>query len=143
VNILVCGGRHFADVPFLWKWLDDFASKQVEPGVRLVIEGASDDVTGPYVGADYWAHQWALARTIPYVRIHAQWKLFGKAAGPLRNNRMLRECEPDCVIAFEGGNGTDDMVRKAKEAGLPVHEVKTPHRSRKKKTYESDGRRGL
>lgn len=123
MNILVCGGRHFTNVPVLWMWLDEFAAKQIEPGVRLVIDGASDDVAGPYKGADYWAHQWSLARNIPHVRCHAKWDAHGRAAGPIRNAEMIERCKPDCVIAFAGGAGTADMVRKARTAGLPVYEA--------------------
>lgn len=44
----------------------------------------------------------------------------GKAAGPIRNQRMLDEGKPDLVVAFPGGRGTADMVRRAKAAGVPV-----------------------
>jgi len=35
---------------------------------------------------------------------------------------MLAEGEPDAVLAFPGGRGTADMVRRAKRAGVPVWE---------------------
>lgn len=123
MKLLVCGGRNFVDVPKLWNYLDGFAKEQPEPGVRLVIDGASDDVTGPYKGADYWAHQWSLARNIPHVRCHAKWDAEGRAAGPIRNTEMLKRHEPDVVIAFVGGSGTADMVRKAKAAGIKTIEI--------------------
>ena len=47
----------------------------------------------------------------------------GKRAGPLRNQRMLDEGKPDLVVAFPGGGGTKDMVRRAVKAGVSVHEV--------------------
>jgi predicted Rossmann-fold nucleotide-binding protein len=37
---------------------------------------------------------------------------------------MLAEGRPDAVIAFPGGKGTADMVRKARAAGLPVVEAR-------------------
>lgn len=43
--------------------------------------------------------------------------------GPLRNQRMLEEGKPDLVVAFPGGGGTKDMVRRAAKAGVPIHEV--------------------
>lgn len=36
---------------------------------------------------------------------------------------MLKEGKPDLVIAFPGGNGTKDMVTKARKAGIEVIEV--------------------
>lgn len=125
VRLLVCGGREFVDVPKLWRELDNFQKRAREPGVVLVIDGASDDVTGPYMGADYWAHQWALARDIPTVRQHAKWESQGKAAGPIRNQEMLERHKPNCVIAFKGGRGTANMVGLAKDdpTVLRVYEI--------------------
>lgn len=46
-----------------------------------------------------------------------------RSAGPKRNQRMLDKGKPDLVLAFPGGDGTADMVRKAKSAGVPIIEV--------------------
>lgn len=126
VRLLVCGGRYFADVQLLWRVLDAFAASLPEPGIRLVIDGASDDVAGPYWGADYWAHQWALARNYPTVRQHANWEENGRAAGPIRNGEMLALHKPTHVIAFPGGRGTLDMLRQANAAGIPCRQVRQP-----------------
>jgi hypothetical protein len=53
----------------------------------------------------------------------AQWKKHGRAAGPIRNQRMLDEGKPDLVVAFPGGRGTADMIRRAERAGVPVQQV--------------------
>lgn len=54
----------------------------------------------------------------------ADWANFGKAAGPLRNQRMLDEGKPDLVVAFTNdlasSRGTRDMVRRAQAAGIPT-----------------------
>lgn len=113
MRVLVCGGRDFTDVPLLWRTLDDLHRKH---RIERIIEGASDDVTGPYVGADYWAHEWAIARFVDTTRYRAEWKRLGRAAGPIRNARMLEEAKPDLVVAFAGGNGTANMIGKAKGA---------------------------
>jgi len=52
-----------------------------------------------------------------------EWDELGKKAGPLRNQRMLDEGKPDLVVAFPGGGGTKDMVRRAVSAGVAIHEV--------------------
>ena len=60
----------------------------------------------------------------------ADWSSHGKAAGPMRNQRMLTEEhrleEPiDLCVAFSHDlavtRGTGDMVRRARAAGIPVH----------------------
>lgn len=119
-RVLVCGGRDFNNVPLIWKTLDAI---QAERKIRCVIDGASDDVTGPYVGADYWGHQWACARDKSTARFHADWKRLGKPAGPIRNTRMIEEGKPDLVIAFRGGKGTANMVAQARAAGIEVIEI--------------------
>jgi hypothetical protein len=117
MRVLVCGGREFTDVPRLWSTLDALLQQH---RFKVVIDGASDDVTGPYKGADYWAHQWAIARDIPTERFSAAWKDLGKAAGPVRNRRMIDEGKPDLVVAFPGGKGTGNMVQQAMDAGIKV-----------------------
>ena len=120
IKVLVCGGRDFINVPLLWCKLDEIhADRQF----RWLIEGASDEVTGPYVGADYWAHQWALARGITTIRCPADWETHGKAAGPIRNAFMLSEHQPDLVVTFSGARGTADMKKRARAAGIEVLEV--------------------
>ncbi len=57
---------------------------------------------------------------------HAEWMKYGKAAGPIRNARMLAEGKPDLVVAFPGGRGTADMLRRVREAGIEVIEP-LPH----------------
>jgi len=55
--------------------------------------------------------------------VRAKWSKHGRAAGPIRNQEMIDECKPDLVVAFPGGRGTADMVRRAKAAGIRVIEV--------------------
>lgn len=80
-------------------------------------------IHGNAVGADWLAKAWAISAGIPEKSFPAKWSEYGKAAGPLRNQQMLEEGMPDVVVAFKGGAGTADMVRRAKEAGLKVLEV--------------------
>jgi len=129
---VVTGGRDYCDVPRLWRWLDAISAKY---GIRHVIDGASDDVTGPYVGWDYWCHHWALARDIPTTRCHADWKGLGRKAGPIRNQRMLDlrpefDLLPDICLVGPGGRGTADMTARAKAAGILVIEAIPPHGAR-------------
>jgi len=52
-----------------------------------------------------------LVREFPVKR--KEWDEFGRAAGPMRNQRMLDEVQPHLLIAFPGGDGTNDMLRRA------------------------------
>ena len=54
----------------------------------------------------------------------AEWKRYGKGAGPIRNQQMLDEGKPDVVLAFHENisesRGTKDMVARARGAGIKV-----------------------
>lgn len=54
----------------------------------------------------------------------ADWKTYGRAAGPIRNRQMLTCGQPDLVLAFhdalEISKGTANMVKIARKAGVPV-----------------------
>ena len=75
-------------------------------------------------GADDLARQWGeISVGIEGVEFRADWTARGKAAGMIRNQRMLDEGRPDLVVAFPGGRGTADMVRRARKAGVEVIEI--------------------
>jgi hypothetical protein len=61
---------------------------------------------------------------VPVSAHPADWFSHGKAAGPIRNQEMLAMEAPALVVAFPGGRGTADMVRRARKAGVDVLEVK-------------------
>jgi hypothetical protein len=46
------------------------------------------------------ASLWAGAAAVPIDVYVAQWKKHGRAAGPIRNQRMLDKGKPDLVVAF-------------------------------------------
>lgn len=71
---------------------------------------------------NYFARQFAekMSHWVKYVGYPAEWEAHGKAAGPIRNAHMLSDFKPDLVVAFPGGRGTADMVKKAQDAGVTV-----------------------
>jgi hypothetical protein len=126
MRVLVTGGRDYGDVRLLTKTLDSILAIHPE---MVVIHGACktrDRATGAIVGADHLADCWAEAREVDCFKFPAKWKAYEKAAGPIRNKRMIDEGKPDLVVAFPGGRGTADMVKKAKAAGITVEEVAKP-----------------
>lgn len=113
MRVLVCGGRSFSDCGLVFATLDALAKSEV---VDCIIEGDAP-------GADRIAGAWAKRRRVDLRLFPADWAKDGKAAGPRRNQKMLDHGKPDLVIAFPGGAGTADMVRRAKAAGVKVHEM--------------------
>jgi hypothetical protein len=110
MRVLVCGGRKFADQGLLNRTLD--AAHAVR-GFTVLIHGTQR-------GADLMAADWGERKGLRLEGFRPDWKRYGKAAGPIRNERMLKEGVPQLVIAFKGGDGTKDMIEKARAAGLTV-----------------------
>lgn len=117
MRVVVTGGRDFADRHFVFHVLDS-----------LLLSGPTSSFAlghgGCPTGADHSADLWATARGVVGTVYEALWKLHGHKAGPLRNQHMLEHFKPDLVIAFPGGRGTADCVRKARAMGIEVRECR-------------------
>ena len=120
LRILVCGGRDFIGYNLLQNTLEDlFCDRNVDK-VKIISGGAT--------GADFLAKVFALDEYkenywLTYQEFPANWKLYGKSAGAVRNQQMLEEGKPDLVVAFPGNKGTADMIARARKAGIEVMEV--------------------
>lgn len=93
----------------------------------LTIHGDQLEVIeGGARGADSMSREACLRLKVSVIEILADWATHGRAAGPIRNQRML-DMGPDLVVAFhkniDQSKGTRDMVNRAKKAGVPVRVV--------------------
>ena len=124
--LLVCGGRDYHDRAHVFRVLDK-AMWRIE--ISAVRHGACSHSTRNGVeltGADRWADEWARARGLPVDPMPADWARHGPRAGPLRNQAMLDKGDVVCLIAFPGGAGTADMVRRATQRDLLVWQPARP-----------------
>jgi hypothetical protein len=129
-RILISGGREFGLIPkdtphAQMQEVEDKADYQqrrltetlngklLEYGVVFIIHGKAK-------GADSFAGAWALANGMGVAEYPANWSMYGKAAGYYRNLEMLEDGEPDEVIAFEGGNGTEMMIKLTNKCKVPL-----------------------
>lgn len=114
MKVLVCGGRDYRNAAHVWRTLDQIHEQQQ---IKALMQGGAP-------GADRFARDWAATKpSIARYVCHAEWEKYGRAAGPIRNARMLG-WEPDVVVAFPGGIGTADMVAKATAAGIRVIDLR-------------------
>lgn len=114
IRIIVCGGRSYTDFKRVCSVLDDV--------VTLLHERPLYVVHGAARGADSLAARWANMSGFDCITFPADWENDGRAAGPIRNQRML-EAGARCVVAFPGGRGTADMMRRGRKAGVPILDV--------------------
>lgn len=110
MKVLVCGGRDYNNQIYLKKSLDAFHKNNSI--TKLVSGGAK--------GADSLAYYWAKDNNIETAVYKADWNKYGKSAGPIRNIEMLDKENPDIVIAFPGGRGTEHMIKVSKERKINV-----------------------
>lgn len=130
MKVIVCGGRRFGEEDPVERALLDRTLYRIHDGkgsrdrdserrIRYLAHGGAR-------GADWCAGEWAAAEDVTKIEYPADWDAYGKGAGPKRNQYMLEDFKPDLVVAFPGGRGTADMVRRAKKAGVEVMEVTAP-----------------
>ena len=117
-RILVCGGRAYTDRDRV-AWALDKTEASLRAKGFLFFTVAH----GGARGADLLGDAWAKGRGFSVKEYEADWEGHGRAAGFIRNEWMLDDFQPTHVVAFPGGVGTADMVRRAKAAGVPVWEV--------------------
>ena len=107
MKVIIAGGRDYNNYTFLAQMMDDFAK---ENNVEEVVCGCA-------AGADSLGAKWAKERGIPVKEFPAEWDVFGKKAGILRNHDMGNYA--DFLVAFWDGQstGTRDMISYMKQIG--------------------------
>lgn len=115
MRLLVCGSRTLK-APF-----STVARKLIDINATTPITAI---IHGGAMGADQAAGIWAIQHRIEQIVFKPDWTKHGKAAGPIRNQEML-SAKPDMVLAFWDGRsrGTEDMINRARKAGLKVEIV--------------------
>ncbi len=115
-RLLVTGSRDWSDGIQIHHEFDCIKSKY---GTDVVV------AHGGATGADYFAASEASNQGWKVQLYRADWKKYGKAAGPIRNQQMLDEFKPDYVLAFplRGSVGTVDMMQRVVKAGIPMRVV--------------------
>ena len=113
-RVIIAGTRDFTDYDLLKNYCDYMLSKKAESGEEIVI------ISGGASGADALGEQYAKERGYKILRYPAQWKKYGRQAGPMRNREMADNA--DALIAYWDGEsrGTKNMIEEAKKRGLQV-----------------------
>lgn len=110
-KVLICGSRNYNDMWAMGHFIYGL------PEGTIIVEGGAR-------GADTLAREYAERRGLEVREYPARWAEFGRRAGPLRNAEMLKKEHPDKVVAFTkdfgASRGTQDMVKRARQAGILV-----------------------
>ena len=109
-KFIVSGSRRFDDQEFMEFAFDTYFADDERDVLLIHGNCRGADVLAAYIAArlGWWT------ATCP-----ADWSI-GKAAGVIRNQKMLDVFEPDFMVAFplQGSRGTWDAVRRAESMGI-------------------------
>jgi hypothetical protein len=114
MRVIVCGGRDFSDSHGLHGLLSSI--HRIRP-ISTVVHGGAR-------GADRAAGQWARFQNVKEEEHPAEWRKNGKAAGMIRNTRMVA-LGADLCIVLPGGRGTNDTASKAHAARLCILDLRS------------------
>lgn len=115
MRIIIAGGRDFNNYNYLREGVKNIISllERENPGITESIEF----VSGGARGADSLGEQFANYEGYPVKRFPAEWKIYGRKAGPIRNEQMAKYAAQDqgVLIAFwdHKSKGTESMIRLA------------------------------
>lgn len=113
MKIAVIGSRDFEGIDLIDDYLDSELSMLTE--LSLISGGAS--------GVDAVAKAYARSRAITFIELKADWKAYGRAAGPIRNKQIIDMA--DSIYAFwdERSKGTAHVMEYALRIGKPCQVV--------------------
>ena len=111
-KVIVAGSRDFDDYGLVCRTLNElFPKRDIEI------------ISGNARGADRLGERYAEDHWLTCMKFPAEWKKYGKCAGPIRNQEMAEYA--DILVAFwdYSSTGTRDMITRAKREGLEVYVV--------------------
>lgn len=102
MRLAIVGTRTFNDYELMKKSLSDLI------GVELVISGEAP-------GADALGKRWAQENGIEYIGFVADWDKHGKAAGPIRNEFVIKACTHVAIFWDGKSPGSKNALDLAKK----------------------------
>lgn len=120
LRLIIAGSRDFDDYTLVRDSMNKIFENR-DTGNLSIISGCCS-------GADNLGEQLAAVNGIPCIKFPADWKHYGKAAGPIRNEEMAQFASEDngMLLAFWDGvsKGTRNMIQTARKYALEVHVVR-------------------
>lgn len=115
-RVIIAGTRDFSDYQLLRDKCDAILSSKRQDSNIIIVSGTAR-------GADRLGERYARERGFQLRRFPADWELYGKSAGHIRNAKMADNA--DALIAFWDGEskGTKNMIDNARRKGLAVRVI--------------------
>ena len=113
IKTVIAGCRNYNDYEEAKKFLDKCFLHFVGQKQIIIFSGGCK-------GADEIGEKYAEDNGFELKQFYADWRKYGRAAGPKRNEEMVKQC--DLVICFWDGKskGTKSLIQFAKKYGKTV-----------------------
>ena len=109
MNVIIAGSRHFDNYRAI-----SGVIKESEFDITKILCGMASS------GVDRCAYAYAINNCIPVNIFPAKWKVYGKAAGPIRNESMAK-CADALIVIWDGrSRGTKNMIANARKYKLKL-----------------------
>lgn len=119
LRVIIAGSREFDNYNLLESTISNFIKENTN-NVEII--------SGTARGADQLGERFANEYGYQIKRFPADWNLYGKSAGPIRNKSMAEYAaqEQGVLFAFWNGKskGTKSMINFEEKYGLDVHVVR-------------------
>ncbi len=103
MKVIIAGSREIHDYDRLCKVI---TRSQFENEITEVVSGTCH-------GVDLLGERWANENHIPIKRFPAQWDLYGRSAGPIRNRQMALYADALIALMIIESRGTLNMINTA------------------------------
>jgi len=111
MRVLIAGSRDVVDPLIIEKAV-------VESGFTV-----TSVICGMARGVDMLGYNWAKQHNVNIEEYPADWDGLGKAAGMIRNRKMVAVAEAAIIIWDGNSPGTENTIKLVKAKGIPFHLV--------------------
>lgn len=113
MKVIIAGSRHMS---FTYYYL-------IQEAITRSGFPVTEVVCGMAPGADSYGAKWAYQNKIPIAKFPADWKTYGKGAGPIRNQQMADYADALIVFIWNGSRGSQDMLNRMERMKKPVFAI--------------------
>ena len=113
MKVIIAGGRTITDYNLVLS-----AIRESEYYITEIVSGMAP-------GVDTLAIQYSQENNLPMAEFHADWKKYGKSAGPIRNRQMADYAHALIAIWDGESRGTKNMIEEATKRNLHVYVYRT------------------
>ncbi len=112
-RIVIAGCRDYNNYDQAKVYIDHCISEIIKENDIIIVSGCAS-------GADAIGERYAKENGLEVEKYPADWKTYGRSAGPRRNKQMAEIC--DFVICFWDGKsrGTKSMIDYARKCNKPI-----------------------